>query len=67
MNTIIYVGGFNFDKTNASSIRVIENARFFQNLNFDVKVLGKISLKDNEYSIFIKGVEIFDIEYSFSA
>jgi glycosyltransferase involved in cell wall biosynthesis len=64
MNTIIYVGGFNFDKTNASSIRVIENARFFQNLNFDVKVLGKISLKDNEYSIFIKGVEIFDIEES---
>lgn len=64
MNTIIYVGGFNFDKTNASSVRVIENVRFFQNLNFDVKILGKISLKENENSIFIKGVEVFDIEES---
>ncbi len=60
--SILYVGGFNFDKTNASSIRVIENARFFQNLNFNVKILGKISPKDNEASVFINGVEIFDIE-----
>jgi len=61
---ILYIGGFNFDKTNASSVRVIENVRFFQNLNFDVKILGKICLKENENSIYIKGVEVFDIEES---
>lgn len=40
---ILYVGGFNFNTTNASSIRVIENARFLKKLNFNVEVLGKIS------------------------
>lgn len=40
---ILYVGGFNFNTNNASSIRVIENARFLKILNFNVEVLGKIS------------------------
>ena len=59
---ILYIGGFNFNKNNASSVRVVENARFFKDLNFNVKIFGKISLKENEHSIFIKGVEILDIE-----
>lgn len=61
---ILYVGGFNFDKTSASAVRVIENVRFFQKLNFDVKILGKISINENVNSFFIKGVEVFDIEES---
>lgn len=59
---ILYVGGFNFNKTNASSIRVIENARFFKHLNYNVKILGKIFLKEDQSSTYIDGVEIFDIE-----
>ncbi|PIQ19108.1 MAG: hypothetical protein COW66_02880 [Flavobacteriaceae bacterium CG18_big_fil_WC_8_21_14_2_50_34_36] len=61
---ILYVGGFNFDKNYASSIRVIENARFFQTLNYNVKILGKITLKNEANSLLIKNIEVFDIETS---
>ena len=47
---ILYIGGFNFNKTTASSIRVIENARFLEKLNFNVEVLGKIQLLDKKYT-----------------
>ncbi len=55
---ILYIGGFNFSKTTASSIRVLENARFFKKLNHKVEILGKIEGKE---SIYINDVKVSSI------
>ena len=41
-NAVLYIGSFNFNKGNASSIRVIENALFIKQFQLDVHVLGVI-------------------------
>jgi glycosyltransferase involved in cell wall biosynthesis len=58
IKNILYVGGFNFIKSTASSIRVIENARFFKKLNHNVEILGKIKGKE---SIYINNVKVSNI------
>lgn len=58
---ILYFGGFNFITNNASSIRVIENARFFESLGIKTMVYGKINLDDKETFTPIKGIEVRDI------
>lgn len=57
---ILYIGGFNFNKINASSIRVIENARFLEKFNFNVEVLGKVKLL-NEKHTFINKIKVSNI------
>lgn len=57
---ILYIGGFNFNKTTASAIRVIENARFLEKLNFQVEVLGKIQLLNKE-STTIDSIKVSNI------
>lgn len=58
VKNILYIGGFNFKNTNASSIRVLENARFFKKLNHNVEILGKIEGKE---PIYIKDVKTSNI------
>lgn len=55
---ILYIGGFNFFKQNASSIRVIENARFFNLIGYKTLVLGKAPLSSHLNDVLIKNIEI---------
>jgi glycosyltransferase involved in cell wall biosynthesis len=57
---ILYIGGFNFNNTNASSIRVIENAKFLKKLNHEVEVLGKIESEAKE-PIYIDNIKVSSI------
>lgn len=61
VKNILYIGGFNFNNTNASSIRVIENAKFFKKLNFNVEVLGKIKLVNTSFEYFDE-IKVSNIE-----
>jgi glycosyltransferase involved in cell wall biosynthesis len=59
---ILYVGGFNFSKNNASSIRVVENAKFLEYLGHEVCILGKIDLDPSKDFTEIGGVRVGPIE-----
>lgn len=39
-NTVLYIGSFDFNKGNASSIRVVENSLFIKQFRIDVHILG---------------------------
>lgn len=55
-NIVLYVGSFNFKISNASSVRVIENALFIKKNGFDVEVMGVVY---NEF--LIDDVKVSDI------
>ena len=58
---ILYVGGFNFIKNTASSIRVIENAKFLEKLKFKVEVLGKIANIQSS-TFYVDNIKVSNIE-----
>lgn len=66
---ILYVGGFNFNKMNASAVRVLENAKFFNHIGYNTKILGKInSSVDTGISISsIEKIEGADRKISFAS
>ncbi|TXK77879.1 glycosyltransferase [Mesonia sp. K4-1] len=55
---ILYIGGFNFVTENASSIRVIENARFLKQLGYNCVVMGKTECNLVKYYKDIKLINI---------
>jgi glycosyltransferase involved in cell wall biosynthesis len=64
IKSILYVGGFNFTKSNASAVRVIENARFFEKIGFNVTIMGKTGVETSKKPLKMKGISIYDISSS---
>lgn len=58
--TILYLGGFNFKTENASSIRVIEIAKYFNSVGYNCIVFGK--LPKDQFKTIINEVEVVNIE-----